>query len=359
MNEYGALCLADGFSLGAMPAGDAPGEATWYENHASTHQPRAAAAIAASIEKELADGRITYLGAAHDRASLQQLLGRHDLDFGIVHPLAVVDNGRKLRVIHDASHPKHPGPGQPPSANARVWINAEMTQAGAAHFRAVVCRLRHALPGRRLLAAKYDIEAAYRQLIYDGSCRELLLFHYEGRLYIHGRPSFGTCSSAAHFVRVQLAVQWAVRNDVNARCAELQECDAELAFELSLFESLSIVDDTVLVTTERAAAELRAIFISLHTRWGLPLQPDKLAREGNFGPILTWAGITYDLDLDQAWLDASRRHEWASAIAAVLDSAPPRAAGFQTVEDHHSPLSTDLLRSSHPSAGPEVARAEY
>ena len=49
-----------------------------------------------------------------------------------------------------------------------------MTQAGAAHFRAAVRRLRHALPVRRLLAAKFDIKAAYRQLIYDRCCRELL-----------------------------------------------------------------------------------------------------------------------------------------------------------------------------------------
>jgi hypothetical protein len=46
-------------------------------------------------------------------------------------------------------------------------------------------------------------------------------------------------------------------------------------------------------------------------------------------------------------------------MMVLFASAPPRAAGFQTVEDHHSPLSTDLLRASHPSAGPEVARAEY
>jgi hypothetical protein len=72
---------------------------------------------------------------------------------------------------------RHPGPGQPLSANARVWINAEMTQAGALPRRRATpaaCAPMPPLP-RRQVRHQGSVQTAHLRRLLPRAA----VFHYE------------------------------------------------------------------------------------------------------------------------------------------------------------------------------------
>jgi hypothetical protein len=170
--------LERGLRTGALRSGDEPaGQLTFWPNHASARAPGAVEQVRAAVEAEARQGWVDRLGTAHNAEELRELLVPLGFSWVIVAPLSTVPKGDSIRVFHDTSFPKRRRgrlARAPLSANARVGVNAEMSQPGPRLFRAAVRRLRARWPGRRLRAMKLDVVAAYRRLRYDGSERSLL-----------------------------------------------------------------------------------------------------------------------------------------------------------------------------------------
>jgi hypothetical protein len=327
--------LEQGFRTGAL---DQHGEArrfTFWPNHGSARGARESALLQAAVAEELRDGWVEHLGAAHDDASLEALLRPLGFTWGTVAPLATIPKGDGVRTIHDMSFPKvrrGKFSDAPLSANARVRVNAQMSQPGPRFLRAAPRRLRHLFPLEFLVAMKLDVVAAYRLLCYDGSEREMLLFSVGGQVYCYMRPSFGSRASAALFSRVMAALQWSIRERVARAVRELRGSDPALAEQLSRYESMSIIDDSLFLTTAGAAAILEAIILEQYERWGMPINEKKRRAEGEFGPIVTWAGVEHNLETDVHRLHGDKRTKWAAAVGAV------RRAGYCSVAELRSLL---------------------
>jgi hypothetical protein len=313
--------LERGFRTGALDrAGEPAGQFTFWPNHASAREPGTAERVRAAVEAEVAQGWVDRLGVARNAEELRELLVPLGFSWGIVAPLSTVPKGDSIRVIHDMSFPKRRRgrlSRAPASANARVGVNAEMTQPGPRLFRAAVRRLRARWPKQRLRAMKLDVVAAYRRLRYDGSERSLLLFAVGDEIFCYNRPSFGSRASAALFSRVMAALQWALRESVARAAAELRSSDPELADELETFEGMSIIDDSCFITTERAAGKLLELILAQYARWGMPVNAVKQALEGSFHHKIVWAGIEHDLDADTHVLHEAKRVKWAATVRAL------------------------------------------
>ena len=236
-------------------------------------------------------------------------------------PLATVPKGESaFRVIQDGSF-DGAIPGS--SINSRQLGRPRMTMCTAAHFLAMLTRLRAAAPpGARIVGFKTDINAAYPTLrlsqddppvhfaTYRTATGQFALVQYRAL-------KFGNAPSCGFFSRVQLVFLGALRRETLRVAAEGPWSPA-VAAAIRRVEFCGVIDDVAYLVEDVAATPIHQTVLALHEAFRFPLNTLKLLIKGQPGQTLTYSGISVDLAADRLFLDDKRRAKWAAKLRLAL-----------------------------------------
>jgi hypothetical protein len=80
---------------------------------------------------------------------------------------------------------------------------------------------------------------------------------------------------------------------------------------------MSIIDGSLFLTMSSVAAILMPPIMDQYARWGTPVNEKKRLTEGEFGHLITWAGVEHDLDADTHRVHGDKCIKWAAAVKAI------------------------------------------
>lgn len=208
----------------------------------------------------------------------------------------------------------------------------------ASAYRLLFRRGRQVATGKMV---KLDVAAGYKVVNVFGLDRPLCSFGWRGRRYMHLKLPFGCRSAVVTYARVvtnptTLMLNLLSRFPIGESQARFDAaCDAIRRGEIDLgsaqrYEAFGYVDDFCGVATAERAAECFFVFRALFRRWGIPLSPEKLAREGSPTETKVWLGLRFSLGREPSIaLDADRIEKLRKYLGVALRQArtgrrPPR-----------------------------------
>ena len=318
--------MCNGFHCGLAPLGHEPqfDQNLFRSNHPSASTAGPAEAIAADFDAAIARGRASVVATSEkpwDQAQFERLATARGMRGAMSEPLATVPKGESgFRVIQDGSFDGDiPGS----SINARQLGRPRLTMCTAAHFLAMLARLRAAAPpGAHIVGFKTDINAAYPTLrlspddppVHFASFRNSASKHVLVRYHA---CKFGNAPSCGFFSRVQLVFLGALRRET-LRVADEGPWSPAVAAAIRRVEFCGVIDDVAYLVEQAAAEPIHKAVLALHEGFRFPLNPLKLLAEGQPGQSLTYSGIGVDLAADRLYLDDGRRAKWAAKLRLVL-----------------------------------------
>lgn len=174
---------------------------------------------------------------------------------------AVRKKNGKLRIVHNLSWP----------IGASVNSKIEDLHCVLSSFDAAMDLL--VAQGKGTMLSKIDIASAYKCIPVRPADFALLGLHWEGKFYFDKTLPFGLSSSCAIWERYATAAEWAVLHNT------------------SIKRLCHYIDDFLLISDEKAAANELKQLLDLFRRLGLPVSMEKLE-----GPIhsLLFLGIQVD-----------------------------------------------------------------
>lgn len=180
---------------------------------------------------------------------------------------------------------------------------------------------------------KLDVDAGYKVVNVFGLDRPLCGFAWRGRRYMHLKLPFGCRSAVVTYARVVTNPTTLMLNllsrfpigesqaKFDAACAAIRRGEVDLA-AAQRYEAFGYVDDFAGVCAEGHAAECWFVFRALFRRWGIPLAPEKLKREGPPTESKVWLGLRFTLGDDPTIsLDADRIDKLRGFLAIALRQA--------------------------------------
>lgn len=248
--------------------GDRSRQHQFPRNSPTTSDPRVAALISEAIA---ADVKAGYKKGPFDTPPFESFR---------VSPLSGVpkgDNGEKIRVIHNLSHPFGGD-----SVNAGIPQELYVMQC----FNDALAGIRRL--GRGTLLSKFDIRSAFKLVPVVPADRPLLGLVWQGKFYYECVLPFGLRSSGYRWEEFAEALHWLCKH------------------RLGIHLVVHYVDDFLFVaapgTADRAHAD-RAAFEAMCAELGLPLADEK-----SLGPMqeLGFLGIEIDTDRMECRLSAKR-----------------------------------------------------
>jgi hypothetical protein len=237
-------------------------------NSPTTDDERVAALISEAID---ADVKAGYKVGPFDKPPFESFR---------VSPLSGVpkgDNGDKIRVIHNLSHPFGGD-----SVNAGIPREPYLMQC----FEDALAGIRRL--GRGTLLSKFDIRSAFKLVPVRPSDRPLLGLCWKGKFYYECVLPFGLRSSGYRWEEFAEALHWLCKH------------------RLDIHLVVHYVDDFLFVAAPGGAARAhadRVAFEAMCTELGLPLADEK-----SLGPLqeLGFLGIEIDTDRMECRLSAKR-----------------------------------------------------
>jgi hypothetical protein len=157
----------------------------------------------------------------------------------------------------------------------RVWDLVE-------HLR----ELRRAFPQEQILMAKADLAQAYRQASTRLSDVWMCCYYFDGWFWTDLRQPFGMSPCPNNFSRLSAAVEWIMRRKGH-------------------FVKVYL-DDFGLMGVGTRCAEAMAVLLDLFAQLGLPVQRDKLEREGVPATTMVFLGVVIDSDKMELRLEEAR-----------------------------------------------------
>jgi hypothetical protein len=318
--------MCNGFHCGVAPLSHDPQFDTtlFRRNHPSASTPGPAEAIAADFDIAIALGRAVVVATSDspwDQAQFESFATARGLRGAMTEPLATVPKGESgFRVIQDGSFD---GAIPASSINARQLGRPRITMCTAAHFLAMLTRLRAAAPpGARILGFKTDINAAYPTLRLSQDDPPVHFASYrtatgQFALVQYRALKFGNAPSCGFFSRVQLVFLGALRRETLRVAAEGPWSPATAA-AIRRVEFCGVIDDVAYLVEDVAAEPIHQTVMALHDTFRFPLNTQKLLTEGRPGQTLTYSGISVNLAADRIFLDDKRRAKWAAKLRLAL-----------------------------------------
>jgi hypothetical protein len=256
--------------------GDRERQRTFPRNSPTTEDPRVAALISEAIATDVQEG---YKSGPHDQPPFTPF---H------VSPLSGVpkgDNGEKIRVIHNLSHPFGGD-----SINSGIPREPYLMMC----FEDALAGIRRL--GRGTLLSKFDIRAAFKLVPVRPADRPLLGLIWQGKYYYECVLPFGLRTSGYRWEEFAAALHYLCKH------------------RLGIHLVVHYVDDFLFIAAPghgALAQEQRAAFQRMCAELGVPLADEK-----TLGPVqeLSFLGVELDTDRMECRLTAKRVEKLRSRL---------------------------------------------